>query len=390
MRCKIKRKARFRLYLVLAALLLTVSGCMGNPRSETIVIPDSEAGQPTVGASVGKAFQVKTIYPLGKWFDKLGVLGWTNEEELVGYYSGSVPGSPYDGLQLLAPPYNELKRLTTSLNAGQDLLSLSPDGKQLARLSKSGNGYSLILIPVDGSTSKSIEGPVQTQRLFSRSLQWSSDNRYLSYLALGDRRDQLSLVVCDVRQGTSKQVPLQGMSDMKNSASAALSEDGGLLLIDNGTLVSMAKLNDEGRFEVIYDHPSAMNGSFWIDANRFIFLGADGTLFQYDSRNGELTVLQEKIASFSLSADRERIAYTQNDGEIIYVGKLQGNNLLSQTAVYQGFVPSLMKWSIGNGKLLVAGSKPFGRAAQENVPAPVSEQEGPHDLNGFIIDFQDK
>ncbi|MCK9861206.1 hypothetical protein [Paenibacillus sp. ATY16] len=391
MRSKIKRFTHVRLYLVLAALLLTASGCTGNPRSDTIVIPESEAGQPTIGASIGKAFQVKTIYPLEEWFDKFAVLGWTNEEELVGYNSGSVPsGSPYDGLQLLAPPYNRLNQLTTSLNAGKDILSLSPDGKLLAYLSESENGHSLILLPVDGSAGKSIEEPVQPQRLFSRNLRWSNDSRYLSYLVLGDRRDQLNLVVYNVRQGSSKQLALQGMPDMKNSASAVLSEDGNRLLIDNGTLVSMAALNDEGRFEVIYDHPSTMNGCFWVDANRFIFLGTDGTLFQYDSRNGELTVLLEKIVSFSLSADRKMIAYTQNDGEIIYVGKLQGNNLLSQTAVYQGFVPSLMKWSIGNGELLVAGSKPFTRAAQEIAPAPVSEQESSHALHGFIIEFQDK
>ncbi|TCM96474.1 hypothetical protein EV294_105341 [Paenibacillus sp. BK033] len=391
MHSMINRITRLLLYWVVMALLLTASGCMGNPRSETIVIPESEADQPAVGANVGKLFQVKTIYPLEKWFAKFEVLGWTNEEEIVGYASDNVPsGSPYDGLQLLAPPFDQPKQLTASLNAGKDLLSLSPDGRLIASLSDSKNGYSLELQSVDGRQNYSIDEPVpkQPQRLFSRNLRWSNDSRYLSYLVLGDRRDQLNLVVYNVRQGSFKQLALQGMPDMKNSASAVLSEDGNRLLIDNGRLVSLAELNDDGRFVVRYDHASTQNGCFWVDANRFIFLGADGTLFQYDSRNGELTVLLEKIVSFSLSPDRKMIAYTQNDGDIIYAGKLQGNNLLSQTAVYQGFVPSLMKWSIGNGELLVAGSKPFNRT--EIVPAPVSELEGTIALHGFIIDFQDK
>ncbi|ACT01775.1 hypothetical protein [Paenibacillus sp. JDR-2] len=393
MHSKNKRITHLLLFLVLMALIIIASGCMGNPRSETIVIPESEGGQPAVGASVGKVFQVKTIFPLEEWSDKFEVLGWTNEENLVGYYRGSLPsGSTYDGLQLIAAPYDRLKQLTASLNAGKDLFSLSPDGKLLAGLSESGDGYSLILLSVDGRTSKSISEPMEKQRrLLSQTLQWSGNSRYLSYLVLGDDSDPLSLVEYDIQQGTSKQLPLQGISDIKNIVSAELSEDGNRLLIDNGRLVTMASLNEDGRFVVQYDHPSGANGSTWVDANRFIFLGADGTLFQYDNRNGELSVLLEKIVSYSLSPDRETIAYTQSEGDIIYVGKLQGNNLLSQTAVYQGFVPSLMNWSLSRGKLLVVGSKPFARAAAEaSAPAPESEREGLQDLHAFIIEFEDK
>ncbi|CAM3239506.1 PD40 domain-containing protein [Paenibacillus lupini] len=390
MRNKIKKWKRLRAIaasLMAVLLLLMTTGCMGNPRSETIVIPETESEKPANEASLGKEFQVKTIYPLPV-SSSSELLGWTNGEAVIGYLEDNVPQiAPSNRMQMFVPPYEQSKQLAGTTNIDLKILSLSPDGRKIAGLSESGKGTSLTLVNLEGGQVKPIaDSSNGIQRtLHSRILLWSNNSRFISYLVTGNSQGQLNVVVYDVVEGTTKQFPLPGFSLENRSASVMLSNDGSSVLIEDGNLVTMAKRNGDGSFVVQYDHPSGNGGSTWIDDDRFMFLGADGTLFQYDHRNGELSVLLEKVGSFSVSPDRKLIAYTRNNEEAVYAGKLQGNNVLYQTAVYQGIVPYQMLWSLSDGALLVDGSKSQAATAQEIAPAPAADQER---LRTFVIQFQ--
>ena len=390
----IKKRRRSSLATVTAVLmaiglLAATAGCIGDPASETIIIPENEQSGGSV--PIGGAFQVSKIYPLPV-LDPSGssILGWASGESVVGYFaengSSAVPATV--GLQLLAPPYEKPLPLANQANGGTSLSSLSPDGKSIAEWTTTGDsGVSLTLIPLDGSPAKPIAIPQITKRtMLSRHLQWSSNSRYIAYMVSGESRAQMLVVVCDARYGTVQQLPLHGYPTDGN-ASVMLSDDGNAVLLDDGKRVAMAKRNGDGSFEVQYDHPSRSGGgSIWVAANRFVFLGSDGTLFQYDTRNGELSVLLEKVTGFSLSPDRQAIAYTHGDQEAIFAGKLQGNNVLYQTTIYQGVVPNRMAWSLSGDALLVDGSRQPSRAAQNVDPAPAA-QPGER-LQTFILTFQ--
>lgn len=374
--------------LLAIGLLAATAGCIGDPDSETFIIPEDES--PGSGVPIGEAFRVSTIYPLPSQASSgLPVLGWADGEALVGYFAengaSAVPTSV--GLQLLAPPYEKPQPLAIGANDGNRPPSLSPDGKLLASWTISPEDASMTLVPLDGSPVQSIAVPQDKNRkMLSRQIQWSSNSRYLAFMTAGDFRTELLVVVCDAKEGTVQQLPLHGFS-ADGSVSVMLSDDGNAALLDDGNLVAMAERAEDGSFDVQYDHPSRLGGgSSWMDADRFVFLGSDGTLFLYDTRNGELSVLLEKIGGFSLSPDRLAIAYTRADQEAIYAGKLQGNNVLYQTTVYQGVVPERMAWSLSGGALLIDGRKQPSGAAQEVAPAPVA-QAGER-LQTFILTFQ--
>ena len=146
----------------------------------------------------------------------------------------------------------------------------------------------------------------------------------------------------------------------------------------------LAKREGSG-FRVQYDHPSGPNGPYGSTNDQFVFLGGDNTLFEYDRRNGELSVLLEKVGSFRISSDREAIAYTQNEKDTIYAGKLQGNNILYRNVVYQGIVPLQMHWSPGNDALLIDGWKQYARSAEQSMPTTAAPEAA---KQPFIIEFQ--
>ncbi|MFP3381062.1 hypothetical protein SB767_32590, partial [Bacillus sp. SIMBA_069] len=53
--------------------------------------------------------------------------------------------------------------------------------------------------------------------------------------------------------------------------------------------------------------------------------------------------------------DKKSIAYSLDGENIIYVGKLQGRNVLYNEPVYHGIVPTNMYWSLDNKKLFIQG-----------------------------------
>lgn len=115
--------------------------------------------------------------------------------------------------------------------------------------------------------------------------------------------------------------------------------------------------------------------------DQLAFLGRGGNLYEYDQRNGELSVVLERVTAFEFSADKRFIAYKLQDEDIIYVGKMQGRNVLYNEPVYHSILPLNMKWSPDNTSLFMQGSKIY--ANPNIVPNDVSVEEPV-----FIIEFE--
>ncbi|MBW7460689.1 hypothetical protein K0U00_42155, partial [Paenibacillus sepulcri] len=137
----------------------------------------------------------------------------------------------------------------------------------------------------------------------------------------------------------------------------------------------------------------------WINKDQIAYIGPDGSLYAYDLRNAAVTVLLGRVGSFQLSPDRKYIAYWKGKGSTtkdmrIYAGKLQGNNILNETAVYQGVVPFQMAWNPDNSGLLIEGQKVYAREAgpaqpTQSAPSTVPSDLVPlHDNQSFIIEFE--
>ncbi|QHW29555.1 WD40 repeat domain-containing protein [Paenibacillus rhizovicinus] len=382
------RKKKYAPLAVLTAisLLLLTSSCMGNPRSETIIIPAADEDQTNEGDNA-QSFQVQTIYRLPALAaTDISLLGWTSNADLVGLDAES-RASMTTGLRLqrLGKPYEQFKPLD-SLIPGANWFGLSPNGRQIAYIAKSTTGTALTLLSLtDGKAVQSAAPPNSEWQLQSRTLNWSGNSRFLSYLVSGEDRTEQRIVVCDSADGQVKLYPLTGLQDFGEIVKVVLSDDGSGALIETGKTVAFAKRSGSG-YAVQYDHPSGNGESEWVNDSQFAFLGFDGTLFQYDSRNGELSVLLEKVDSFRLSPDRKLIAYTLNDQDTIFAGRLQGNNVLYKGSVYQGVYPFQMTWSPDGGALLVDGSKRYARSAAQIQPS--SEAKPAVDLLPFIIQFR--
>lgn len=369
----------------LSALLVLLAGCMGSPRSETIVIPGTEDDRMSGAAGAnGQPFQVKTIYRMPALNGQL--LGWSGPQTVLGLTLGSAPSLDTAlRLERLTAPYDKAEELR-GVDINTDVFELSPDGKSLSGIRKDKNGNYLEDLSVADGTSKSVAGPEGMQwKLYTRTLKWSGNSRYVSFLAAGSARGQTNVAVYDTQAGTVKSYPLTGMARPSVYAqSVVLSDDAGGALIQTEDTVMLAKREGSG-FRVQYDHPSGPEQAVWVTNDQFAFLGGDNTLFEYDRRNGELSVLLEKVGSFRISSDREAIAYTQNEKDTIYAGKLQGNNILYRNVVYQGIVPLQMHWSPGNDALLIDGWKQYARSAEQSMPTTAAPEAA---KQPFIIEFQ--
>lgn len=383
-----KLRRRCTLFALAALILLLTSGCMGGPRSETIVIPGTDDDQMNSGATTGQSFRVKTIYRLpASAANGAQLLGWANNADLVAL-SAESRAATSTGLQLqrLAPPYEQFQPMEGTVPAA-GWYALSPDGTRTAFIAKAKTGTELTLASLTDGKSAHMAAPPNGQwQMLSGSLSWSNNGRFVSYLVVSaEERGQLRIVVCDTVDRTAELYPLTGLQSYGELIKVALSDDGSGALIDTGKTVAFAKRNGDG-YAVQYDRPSGFGESAWVGESQFAFLGSDGTLFQYDIRNGELSVLLEKVDSFRLSADRKSIAYTQDEKDTIFAGKLQGNNILYSEAVYQGVYPLRMDWSPDGGALLVDGRKRYAHAAAQGMPAV--ESNPVVDQLPFIIRFR--
>ncbi|MCJ8013701.1 WD40 repeat domain-containing protein [Paenibacillus sp. KQZ6P-2] len=374
--------------VLFTVLIILLSGCARGLQSETIVIPSTEDEH--IVDSGSKPFQVKTIYrlPISETNDSQ-LLGWTDPESVVGLFQDD-PGATRhltQSLQRLKPPYEQLEKMQ-SMNVDPRNIEMSPNGKYIVGFNKTQDGMKLISLSDGRETTIGIFKP--SEGLLKTKLTWSDNSRYISYLITDvNAGSEVKMAVYDTTAGQVNLYPLKCLQNSSSISEAKMSDDGQsvLIVVRNKRTNSICMGTVDGSsVNIEYEHQTGGDQMAWLNKDQFVFLGTEGTLYEYDRRNKALSVLLEKVLSFQLSQDRKYIAYSQqdNDSISIYAGKLQGNNVLYKTSVYQGFLPSEMFWSLDNDSLLINGQKIYSapRVQASKEPGPVSYNQP------FIIKFQ--
>lgn len=382
----------------LALVFLLLSGCSLRPRSETIVIPDEAAEESGTGQT-GQPFEMKTIYRLPAGDERgLGTLEWASADAVVGVF-GELGRAT---VQRMTPPY-EKRQLVKTLSEDTLLASLSPGGRYLATGERDGEAVRLKLLTLSDGEEREIEtlnlaNGTEREATLGKSAAWSDNGRFFAYtLVSSDRRVDTGFGVYDAESGTTKHYWLTDWNRQEYPLSAKPSDDGLSALIvkksATGTRFVLGGL-EAGVFETWHEQALGPEGQAdWISGDQVAFVGPEGALNAFDRRNSAVSVLIPQAGEFRLSPDKKYIAYTTGK-DTIYAGKLQGNNVLSDIAVYQGIVPYEMAWRRDNGALLVSGRKPYERESlawnrestavpAEAVPAPAADDSLP-----FIIEFQ--
>lgn len=382
-------RAKWTVWTAWTAALLLLSGCAGGLRTETIIIPDQSEVVPDTGG--GSAFEVNTLYRLPDLEDyKVNPWRWLTTDSLAGLSWGS---RGWESVNRYAVPYEQPEKLAELAGYPLELSEWSPNGRYFAHLSPSRVDQPqpslLTLVSIPGGAREEIETLPYFPRSADRKLMWSSNSRFVSYFTMNEQ-GELGIAAYDTQRGEMKlyTMPEQNKSAILHAVKLSVEGDGVILVrSEPGKLISFVLGRWKGeQFVSEYEHSLHENQEVeWLDSNRVVFAGTDGTLFVYDRRNGGLSVLIDQSGTFALSADRQYIAYSTEEATV-EVAKLQGNNLLNASTVYHGLIASQMAWSPDNSALLVRGRKPYEAptvvtppvAAEEPLPAPSQR-----DLYGF-------
>jgi len=389
-------RAAWSLWVVWAAALLLLSGCASGLRTETIIIPDQSEIVPDAGS--GHVLELNKLYRLpGMEEYKVNLWRWLTKDSLVELSWGS---SGWESVNQYARPYEQPEKLVELAGYPLELSEWSPNGRYLAHLSPSladhPQSLLLTLVSIPGGAGEESETPHYFPRSAERKLMWSSNSRFVSYFTMNEQ-GEVGIAAYDTQSGEMKHytMPEQDKSAILHSVKLSAEGDGVIIVrSEPGKLKGFALGKWKGsQFVIEYEHSlHEGEGIEWLDPNRLIFAGTDGTLFIYDRRNGDLSVLKDQSGAFALSADRHYIAYS-TDEATVEVAKLQGNNLLNTSTVYHGLIAAEMAWSPDNSGLLVRGRKPYeapavAPAAAAEEPYPAQSQRDLYGLQTVVIAFK--
>ncbi|MBT2762115.1 hypothetical protein [Paenibacillus sp. ISL-20] len=375
---------RFRLWF--AALVMTLlSGCAGGLQSETIIIPSTEDIHTVDEGS--RPFQVKTIYRLPEYItDQAELLGWASAESVIRLvYETRASDRGKLNMQRLSPPYDRPDTLF-EMELNKFPHTLSPNGKYISAISKSNEGVSLKLIAYPSGEEENLEATsTSNQQLWFEEPTWSDNSQFISYLVLDSKNRETGIGIYDKELDKAQVYRLKGHETEGFPTKAIISDDGRMALIvmdqySQGLSVALGTVNSSG-IDVQYEHEIGSDQIAWLNNDQFVFLGAEGILYEYDRRNHELSILLEKIDSFAFSMDRKFVAYSQNGEDTLYAGKLQGKNILNAEPIYHGIIPSEMSWSPDHNRLLVHGRKTYSKQQGPKVVESLDHQP-------FIIEFE--
>ncbi|MEC0242620.1 WD40 repeat domain-containing protein [Paenibacillus dokdonensis] len=378
-------KRFIRMSTALLILIVLMSGCTHGQRSETIVIPSTEENHTSDQGS--RSFQVKTIYRLpASVTDNDEMLGWSAPDTVIGLFKIVRSSERMKrNLQRISIPYENLTNVQ-NVDINTHSLELSPDGKYISGITKTQDGDSLTVISLSDGQHKEVARFNSREQLLVQKLSWSSDSRYLSYLFTDSNSRQESLGIYDTDADITKDYHLTGFENTGNITSVKISDDGRSMLF---TMVQSSRKSsvvlgiiNGSEVDVQYEHQTGGEQIAWLNNEQFVYLGTEGTLYEYDRRNSELSVLLENVERFEFSQNRKYIAYSLNEKDSIFAGKLQGKNILYEEPVYHGINPSQMLWSPDNNSLLVNGEKIYSRLSRTPMVA------SPSDHQPFIIKFQ--
>ncbi|WNS46099.1 WD40 repeat domain-containing protein [Paenibacillus sp. MMS20-IR301] len=343
-------------------LLLLLSGCRAGVHSETVIIPDE--GETEQAPQSSNSFQVKAIYRLADKFTNDGYwLGWTAADSLTGAFKTAGTSESFN-LITLTYPYEQSENIKAVKDNAQ--LELSPDGKYTAEISSSNTGTSLKVVPLKDGKETEVASFSSSGQQYLQDISWSGNSRFLSYLVLDvSDSDNNSVYLYDLQTHASRQYPLKDMEQGNTLLSINVSDDGHSVLFTlfeagraGKTALMFGRMTDPD-IKIMYTRETVEEQSTWISNDQFTFLGPDGTLYEYDQRNSELSVILENISAYKLSDDKKIIAYYQQDDEAVYVGRMQGRNVVYKEPVYHGLVPSAMFWNTDHTKLLLQGASSY-------------------------------
>lgn len=367
------------LFIAIVVVIAILPGCLRTPRSETIIIPDSE--EDIMNDSRDEAIEVKTIYRLPNQEEDTRIwLGWMDKDAILGVYG--VTNGQTKGVERSNYPYENAMKLW-DFDENTVIDSLSPDGRYAAAIQVGGKENVISLLTLSDQKQIKIEQLTDSQ-LKSRRVMWSNNSRYLTYVTQSTQNAQVMLNVFDIEKKSINHYSFEDWKRTDIILFAKVSDDGlGIIIVkdkDGQSQMLLGSLHGSeinGQYEQLLSDDGLVD---WLTNDQIAFVDTEGSFVTYDRRNGAFSNLLEQIGSFQISHDRKYIAYSQ--GDTVYAGKLQGNNILNEKSIYQGLVPAQLAWSPDNSKLLINGWKPY------EMMNP--RQAAPRVLNSqpFVIEFK--
>ncbi|TVY04284.1 hypothetical protein [Cohnella terricola] len=338
---------------------LLLTGCLGAPRVETIIMDDT----PQMGSDEGSSkFAVQTIYTvLDGIKETLVPVGWINDNSLLGISMEESEGY----LARVNEPFivqQKLSGLSPLIGeSGYSSVSLSPDGHYVSYVETSNKEWELKLHSlVEGQDTKLAVS--QSKYAVRTQMTWSANSRFFGYVDI-DETQYPVLFVYDRVEKERKQFTIPSLQADEMISFVSISDNGEEALIikqgaQNQPVLEWGKLSGDA-FVAHYQHTLSHELQVeWIHQDQIAFVGEDGTLYAYDQRNQLRSVLLHDVSRFRFSGDRKYIAYTQ--GDVVFAASLYGNTLLRQEQVYKGIDIYNMAWSLNNSKLLLHGLKMVG------------------------------
>ncbi|MEE4565662.1 hypothetical protein [Paenibacillus polymyxa] len=363
--------------LVVSLVILLLSGCGSEPKTETVVIADSNEVSSTDQSS--RPFQVQKIYRLPDRFANRGqLLGWSSGDAIIASF-GAMTILKRGTLERLTYPYEQSK-IISEIDKVTSNTILSPDGKYICEVSPSSSETTLKLISLQDGKEKEIDRISTRNESYVQYVSWSSNSSYISYLVenLVDHGAD-SLYIYDVGSQTSSKYQLKGILKEDTLLSVNLANDSRSVLLQlfgakqgQKKMLTLGKISGKN-IEFQYERQIGGDSVAWMNNDQFVFLGTDNSLYEYDQRNGELSVILEKVLDFEFSPDRKNIAYTVYDQNVTYVAKVQGRNILYNEPVYRGIVPTHMYWNPNNKSVLLQGQKQLDSSQTAPTDSPSKE-----------------
>ncbi|MCM3525027.1 hypothetical protein BLX91_20355 [Bacillus subtilis] len=365
---------------VLLIFVIFISSYHMGKRSETIIIPNKEENQIDDDQKSG-SFQVKKIYRVPK-ADQL--LGWSSSNSIVGFFKGdNTTDREANHLQRLSFPFEKPETLK-SIESDTASLKMSPDGKNIVGLTMASDKTTLNLMSLTNRNKKEIASFPSSKGAYVQDISWSNNSKYICYLVINPANNsQTAVNVFNIESGTLKTYLLKNLDEKDSPTATEISDNGRRLLFmmlhGQQYRIMTGTINNDG-VAIQKKRQNSYGKPVWLNNDQFVFLDSGETLYEYDLRNNELSVLLENVAVFKISNDRKKIAYSLYDKDNTYAGKLQGKNILYAEPVYHGTNPSEIYWSPDGSKLLVYDQDPY--SSIENSSARY------FDDHSYIITFK--
>ncbi|MCR8631787.1 hypothetical protein [Paenibacillus radicis (ex Xue et al. 2023)] len=378
----IKQILKFIVPYVIFGLVL--SGCSGELKTKTIIIPDSEESNPI--QTVNEDFVVNKIYKLMEEDTSNGdILGWADKEQVLGVFGRK---DKERSLERIDYSYNSRQKLI-NIAANTEVENVSPNGVYLVKTAANEDGQRKLLLHNLTDNKEDVITEIVKTNIRTNPVTWSNNSRFVASLQWDRNKAETKLIIYDVISRSANELLFPNRNERDMIYNVKVSDDGKSVLLmkfaDGQTYVVYGKLVGSEMANQ-YEQPVNSEGSFdFINDDQIMFVGQKGTLYLYDIRNANTTILLDQIGSFGLSSDRKYIAFSKGR-ESIYVAKLQGNTVVNEIEIYKGMIPFQMNWSKDNKKILIYGWRSYGPLPVA-VPRPAltttPERNGP-----FIIEFK--